>query len=531
MVLGLVIAFDATNVKAADKIAFNYPPFGEFYIYIEDLASFVEQDKINSRLNYFIKNLNTEQIDRLQSILGQEIALNPVTVYRFTNSSVGKITLQQLTKIIKSDSIKNLEIDAEISQDLLALRGAINQAANHPDGFTLLNVLRQFPLPTIYLDLSETLSLIETGERLLEQRELIINFVQSEANIKERTITAKESNLSLPGNYQWERLSLAFDNPQRINSSFFELYLPKTAQPVPLIIISHGLASDRNTFDYLGKHFASYGFAVAIPDHNTTNFEQFARFLSGKAKLPQAENLILQPLDIKYLLDWLESESQTNQRLKHKINLQQVGLIGHSLGGYTALALAGGEFNWKKTQQQCLVNQEQNFWLNLSLFIQCLLPELSNKNYQLVDSRIKAVIAISPFASVIFGQEGMAQVSVPTMMISGTKDPITPAVPEQIYPFTWLKIPNKYLLLVAPANHFSFLEEGVGILPVPDSLVGLKPSVVYPGLKHFTTAFFQVHLNRQSEAKIYLQQGYANYFANPEIKLDLIRFIDNFQLQ
>ncbi len=538
--LGLVTALYVTNSQAAERIAFNYPPFGEFYIYIEDLADFSNEGKVNSRLNYFTKGLSSEQLDKFQTILGQEIPLNPVTVYRFTNSSVGEEILRQLGEIVRSDleSVKrrrdrsfNKTSTAKLSNNLLALRGAINQAANHPDGFTVLNILRQFPLQTIYFDLPKTLSLIETGIELLEQRESAINSLQQEVSTDINNIPAREQNLSLPGNYKWHQLSFTFHNPHRIASSPFELYLPETDKPVPLIIISHGLASNRITFEYLGKHFASYGFAVAIPEHIATNFEQFERFLSGQAKLPQGDNLILQPLDIKYLLDWLHYESESNRILKNKIDLQQVGLVGHSLGGYTALALAGGQINWGEIKQQCLDNEANNIGLNLSILIQCSFQELPIKDYQLIEPRIKSAIAISPFASIIFGQEGIEPISIPTMIISGTKDPITPAVPEQIYPFTWLETPDKYLLLVDPANHFSFLEESIGILPVPDSIVGLKPSLAYPGLKHFTTAFFQVHLSQNSEDKIYLQQSYADSFTDKFIKISIIESLENFKIE
>ena len=101
--LGLVTALYVTNSQAAERIAFNYPPFGEFYIYIEDLADFSNEGKVNSRLNYFTKGLNSEQLDKFQTILGQEIPLNPVTVYRFTNSSVGEEILRQLGEIVRSD--------------------------------------------------------------------------------------------------------------------------------------------------------------------------------------------------------------------------------------------------------------------------------------------------------------------------------------------------------------------------------------------------------------------------------------------
>ncbi len=57
--------------------------------------------------------------------------------------------------------------------------------------------------------------------------------------------------------------------------------------------------------------------------------------------------------------------------------------------------------------------------------------------------------------STIFGRRGMSQIRVPVFLMGGSDDIITPAVPEQIYPFTWLQTPNKYLAIIEKGTHFS----------------------------------------------------------------------------
>ena len=57
------------------------------------------------------------------------------------------------------------------------------------------------------------------------------------------------------------------------------------------------------------------------------------------------------------------------------------------------------------------------------------------------DSRIRAVIAINPMTSLIFGPESMAQIEVPVLMMTASGDTVAPALPEQVIPFTWLTSP------------------------------------------------------------------------------------------
>lgn len=73
---------------------------------------------------------------------------------------------------------------------------------------------------------------------------------------------------------------------------------------------------------------------------------------------------------------------------------------------------------------------------------------------------MKAVIAVNPITSVVFGQEGMSKIQIPVLMIGGSDDYVAPAVSEQIYPFSWLTSPNKYLMLLEKGTHFSFLASG-----------------------------------------------------------------------
>jgi predicted dienelactone hydrolase len=504
-VLGVSAVFFPVAVVAAERITFNFPPFGQFFIKVEDLETFVNTGEVSSELAYYLDRLSPQQVGRLPELLSTPLEFHPLSITKFSNSTIGEAVIKNFGKGIRADVNQN---------GFLALRGAIIAAAFDSQGLTAINVLRQFPLETIYVDLQVLDQYIQQGEKLFQQREVIdreffTNYQsQTKALSNNNSELGQQPDLRTPGQYLWQKQTFTYNNPNRLQPGYFDLYQPEITQPVPLIVISHGLASNRQTFAYLGKHLASYGFAVAVIEHDDISLDRFDNFLSGTAKFPEPNNLIDQPLDVKYVLDKLEQESQVNSQLKNKINLQQVGIIGQSFGGYTSLALAGGKLIADKTAVECQKENYQDVLLDLSSLARCTSNQLPASQYQLRDPRIKAAIAINPLGK-IFGQTGMSSIKIPTMIIAGTHDLITPPVAEQIEPFTWLnKDLKKYLVLVKPGTHFSFLQVGLGVLPVPDDVVGPNPTSAHPSLKAISTAFFKVHLAHQLKYQNHLQSDY-----------------------
>jgi predicted dienelactone hydrolase len=156
---------------------------------------------------------------------------------------------------------------------------------------------------------------------------------------------------------------------------------------------------------------------------------------------------------------------------------------------------------------------------------------ISNGN--LADPRVKAVIAINPLTSIIFGQQRMGQIKIPTMLISGSDDKFTPSVPEQIYSFTWLTTPNKYLFLLQGGTHFSFLgdDDAQSGLPVPPDLIGPDPKLAGPSLKAVSTAFSRSYLLNQKQSLPYLNQSYVQTLVPQPFGVSFIKSLTSNQLQ
>lgn len=529
LAIGISSILLPVSVMAAERIAFSFPPLGQFKIKVADLEALTTEGEVSPELAYYLDRLPPEQQAKLPELLSTPLELNPLTITKFSNSSIGEAVIKNFGKGIRVNPQLN---------GFYALRSAIIAAAFDEEGLTMMNLLHRFPAETIHLDLQVLTQYIKQGTVLSENREAIAKtwFEDQPQNYALKNNAASNqqpqpSNLEVLGTYQWQKETLRYRNPRRVKPGYFDLYQPKTNQTVPLIVISHGLASNRQTFAYLGRHLASHGFAVAVVEHNDISLEKFDRFLSGTTKFPEPNNLIEQPLDIKYVIDRLEQNSA--------IDTQQVGILGQSFGGYTSLAVAGGELIADAAATDCEAENYHEVFLDLSSLAKCTFNRLNIPRIKLRDPRIKAVVAINPMSK-IFGRAGMSSIEVPTMIISGTNDLIMPPVAEQIKPFSWLDEDlAKYLVLVQPGTHFSFLQEGLGVLPVPDAVVGPSPTSAHPILKQISTAFFQAHLNQQLEYQAYLQNdrlpGDFKLETNQDLKnafeLSIIRSLTQSQLQ
>ncbi|BAT53136.1 hypothetical protein NOS3756_20950 [Nostoc sp. NIES-3756] len=527
--LGMVSSIAITTpVIAAERIEFNYPPFGDFDIATADLEVFVNEGKISKNFAFYANRANPEQLKLARDFLRTKFPLSPTLVSQFTYSPIGEKMLQRFGELIQTQNRQN---------GFYALRSALILSAASPEGLSLVNILKNYSSPSIRLNFSETVKTMGQLSELLQKRDVVIAKIQQIANQEATNSQSidfnQRPNIRKSGGFNTTKITLNLHDRSRDGQSRtvlerkydVDVYLPQsqsaTSTPYPVIVISHGLADNRNGFVYLAQHLASHGFVVAALDHPVANSKQFQQFLAGIASPPRPTELIDRPLDVKYLLDELQRLSETDSRFKDKLNLQQVGVIGHSLGGYTALALAGGTFDFAKIRQECNPNRS----LNISTFLQCRALDLKPDNYSVKDDRIKAIMVMNPLGSVVFGQTGMSTIPVPVMMVAGSQDIFTPAVPEQIRPFTNLPNKDKYLAVIENGTHFSAqsdLPNGENVIPVPQGLLGPERKNVHTYMNALGVAFFQTYLSDRQEYKSYLTPAYAQFISQSPLNLSLV---------
>ncbi|MEE3715723.1 alpha/beta hydrolase [Tumidithrix elongata RA019] len=512
--------YTAAPAICANKISFWFSPFGEFTIPIADLAKFAKDGTVSDYLSFYLDPLSPEQKAQFREFLNQRYPISHVTVSQFTYSPIGQILVKRLGAFLKTDDNQN---------GFYALRAAFILSAADPDGLTPINVMKKFPVTTIKLDLPLGLEAYSQLALLLGKKDAAIAAIQLEAEkeaLTNSSIPTAIPDLRQVGQLKWQVRNFSVPQPERGVKIPAQIYLPiypsqdKTSL-APVIVISHGLASNPDTFAYLSQHLASHGFAVAVLEHPTTGSKDFKAYLSGFHSAPNPKEFVYRPLDIKFLLDELERQTKSDPTLR--IDPQQVGVIGQSLGGYTVLLLSGAEFNFEQIQSTCAQPEPNVRSFNASQILQCRVADLPPANYNLRDRRIKAVLAVNPLANTLFGKQGMRQVQIPIMIVASGDDLLTPAIPEQMFPFTWLTAPIKYLAVVKGGTHFSFLASGEGgVLTVPQTLIGADPNLSQPYLKALSLAFFKTYLANQMEFRPYLSATYVKTISNPTVPISLV---------
>lgn len=516
-----------TPAHSAEQITLSYG-LARTSISITELETFALSGEATPILVVYGHLLNIQDREGLQIALTSPFEASPWSVDRFLNSPTGESILRPMGKVVNTGTGEN---------GYQAIKTAITQASKRPEGLTLMGILREFPDDQIRIDLEFSLRLVDETIKILLQDQKIIENLKQQRIVEHGDNIRSREQLTIPnprhsGPYSWREAEILFFNPNRDRPSPFYLYVPQDLdKPAPLIIISHGLGSDPKTFGYLAEHLASHGFAVALPEHIATSANRFEGFLQGFEEPPDSSEFADRPLDITYLLDLLEQKAASDPVWQNRLDLQNVGLIGQSFGGYTVLALAGAQLNPDILSNNCRDLKNRRVTLNLSVILQCRALEVALERQNFRDPRVKAAIAINPFSSLVFGEPGMATIDIPMAIISGTSDYITPAIPEQIEPFTWLTASEKILVLFQPGTHFSFLQEEGGQLQIPPEIIGPDPNQAYPYLKALSLIFFNLHIRQQLDNQNYLNDAYLKTLGDSLFTLTILEIVTSEQLQ
>ncbi|MBE9079363.1 alpha/beta hydrolase [Romeria aff. gracilis LEGE 07310] len=489
---------------------------------VDDLETYAREGRLSETLESYARYFTPTQLERFRVGLTASTDLDVVAISQFLYTPQGEALLRELGEIIQSGGRQN---------GFLAIRGSVILAAADPNqGLTLLNVLKKFPTPVIRIDLRQASNLTGDFIGALNQTEATAALIQnlSAQAAAEQSLPNPSTELASPGSFLWDVI------PLEGVALPTNLYLPQrnrlNASARPVVVLSHGLGGSQRTLAYLAEHLASYGFAVLVVEHPGSSEEQLSALLSGQAsRVTPPDELTRRPLAIQELLNDLTHLTRLDARLRGRLDLRRIGVMGQSFGAYTTLALAGAEINLERLEAACPPEFDE---LNLSLLLQCLALELPQPLPQLGDPRIRAAIAVNPLDSAIFGQASLAEIDIPMMLVSGSADTVTPALAEQIRPFTWLTTPEKYLLQFRGGTHFSIISgaETEGAVPVPDAVIGPSPETAERYIRAMSVAFFATHLTEDPAYRPYLSAAYASQLSQSELPLSLIQSLSPEQL-
>lgn len=502
---------------AAEKVTLRLGPF-EQAIAVSELEKFAKTGDLPPTLQAYSSVLTPQ----IREILNRRLQLDPEAADKFiadvSSSPSGRQFLRSLGAAIPDITLPQLQ-------------AAVALAAQQANGINLVGVLKAYPEENITIDASSAIALaLEFNPNVLQSRALSPSLAE-ELLVTSNTPFQASFDPAAPGKATVKTETLFLQDKQRFRSIPVDIYFPAPVpalfsssaakSPTPLVVISPGFGADRKFFSYLARHLASYGLTVAALEHPDSKTGKLtASQVNDPSKLLAANEFINRPKDISFVLDELAKINRQSGNLQGKLNTEQVSVIGHSLGGYTALAVAGGELNIDALRQACknsnAIAQAPADWL------QCAAASLPDKQIQLRDRRVKNAIALNPLIGNLFGDNGLARVATPTLILASTDDAVTPILNHQLRPFAQLPNP-KYLLTAVGATHLSVGSPGSSS-ELNGSIRERRGAEVQP-LRQLTSGVSLAFIQQLTpQAKIYapfLTSAYAQSLSTRELALRL----------
>jgi len=258
------------------------------------------------------------------------------------------------------------------------------------------------------------------------------------------------------------------------------VYLPAVSAPAPVVLFSHGLGGSRENNAYLGLHWAARGYVVVFVQHpgsdeSVWKDKRRLQRMVAMRKAANAENFLARVQDVPAVLDQLQRWSQNRDHpLAGRLDLNKVGMSGHSFGAMTTQALGGQRFD--------------------------------DGSVSYADARIKAAIMFSPSSPRQGGDPNLAfgQVRIPWMLMTGTKDvaPIGDAdVASRLAVFPALPPGQKYEIVLDGAEHSAFTDRAL-----PGEAEQRNPNH-HRVILALSTAFWDAFLRGDASAKAWLDGG------------------------
>lgn len=507
-IISLICWGIALPTRAAERLTIRLGPLQQS-VEIADLEKFAETGELSPALRLYSSLLTPE----VQQLLRKRLQIDPNLTEKFIddllNSPDGARLLDQIGSALPNSSLEQLQ-------------AALFLAARQANGLSVLNFLRAYPEDNVEINASGAMAIALQINTSYLQNLAIEPILEQELTAPDEETFRPSFDPTARGSEYVQEQTLRLRDRERARTIFVDLYSAENASG-PLVILSHGFGSDRKFLTYLARHLASYGITVASLEHPGSNFNWLNGVSLGtnpEELLPPSE-FIDRPLDVSFVLDRLTELDQGYSSLRDQINTQQVTVIGHSLGGYTALALAGGKLDLEGLRQFCQkrgpVGRSPADWF------QCAATDLNQDNLQLQDRRVAQVIALNAVTGHLFGDKGLEQVSVPTLILTGTQDTITPPWEHQLRPFAQLAGP-KYLIAAIGGTHLSVtdptnLNDALAQSTLVKELTGKQAEPLRQLLLGVSLAFIK---QLTPEAKLYqpfLTPAYAQSLSTPTLPL------------
>jgi predicted dienelactone hydrolase len=269
------------------------------------------------------------------------------------------------------------------------------------------------------------------------------------------------------------------DGAERETTLYLWYPSPRPYGPVadgahPLVLFSHGYLGAGDQSLFLTEALARGGYVVAALDHRDAIRGAGPRVLPNVLS-PEAwseRDFRDRADDLRALLDRLLERGRTRgDRLAGRIDAGAIGAVGHSLGGYTLLGIAGAWPAWR-------------------------------------DARVRAVALLSPYAAPFLARQKLA-LGIPVLLQGGTLDvgisPLLPALYERL-------AAPRYLLMLRDETHLGWTDHVCAERSARECASSGNPLRIV----EYTRAFLDRHLRRRPAPRLDARDpGLASWRSDP----------------
>lgn len=212
------------------------------------------------------------------------------------------------------------------------------------------------------------------------------------------------------------------------------------ASHFPMLMLSHGNTGTPLALHDLATSLARKGFVVVAVLHPGDNYKDHSR-------LGTLSNLYGRPMQISAAI----TATLADPRLSAYVRGDQVGVIGYSAGGETALILAGAQPDLERLRSYCQERPDDRD----ACTTQGELIADRDDLVPIADPRVGALLLMAPL-SLMFGRQTLADVHVPVLLYSGDKDQLVD--PDKNADALARKLPvEPEFKVLAGAGHFVFM--------------------------------------------------------------------------
>jgi predicted dienelactone hydrolase len=225
----------------------------------------------------------------------------------------------------------------------------------------------------------------------------------------------------------------------------FEMQAASNSRPADgkfgLIVISHGAGGFALNHLDLAMALASGGYVVAAPTHPRGSGND----ISGIGVW------VGRPKQVSRVIDAVVEDVALGSHVER----QRIGVVGHSNGGFTALAVAGAKPNPSASVAHCRQHPDDSRFCSFGGAAAREATRTVGSIPDLRDPRVRAIVLMAPNAAP-FPDDTLARVAVPVRVYGAERDDLTLARYHATRLARVLPPQTEYVL-VAGAGHFSFM--------------------------------------------------------------------------